>query len=269
MRWAEKYTLNHRIPASVARAHATPKDHGSSTKPPLSASIHPKPTLLLTSSSTSSCPYANLQPPQQRTRTMGSSWNPFSAGSPSRRSSSYRPGYASSAYSSSSRHHSSTSRYKRSPRDSYIQHLYKKLQHFLREIWRYAQRHPYKVFFMVVMPLVSGGVLHKLARQFGVNLPEMGGAGGARGGYAGSGHSNPRSGYSSASAGGGSGGYYGSQGYGRETTYSSTRSRTGGAPSNANGGGGMMAGLGNIDMEKVAGGIGGLASLASMASKFI
>ncbi|CAN9104669.1 hypothetical protein GT037_007680 [Alternaria burnsii] len=181
---------------------------------------------------------------------MGSSWNPFSTGSPSRRSSSYRPGYASSSYSSSSRHHSSTSRYKRSPRDSYMQHLYKKLQHFLREIWRYAQRHPYKVFFMVIMPLVSGGVLHKLARQFGVNLPEMGGQG-ARGGYSGSGHHS--------SSGGASGGYYGSQGYGMES------SRSG--PSN--GGGGMMAGLGNIDMQSVAGGIGGLANLASMASKFM
>jgi hypothetical protein len=30
-----------------------------------------------------------------------------------------------------------------------------------------------------------------------------------------------------------------------------------------------MAGLGNIDMQSVAGGIGGLASLASMASKFM
>jgi hypothetical protein len=140
-----------------------------------------------------------------------------------------------------------------------MQHLYKKLQHFLREIWRYAQRHPYKVFFMVIMPLVSGGVLHKLARQFGVNLPEMGGSG-ARGGYSGSGHHSTGSGSSSGYSGGGaSGGYYGSQGYGMES------SRSG--PSN--GGGGMMAGLGNIDMQSVAGGIGGLASLASMASKFM
>ncbi|EDU45416.1 hypothetical protein L13192_03329 [Pyrenophora tritici-repentis] len=185
---------------------------------------------------------------------MGSSnWNPFSTGSPGRRStSSYRPGYASSSYSSSSRHHSSTSRYKRSPRDSYMQHLYKKLQHFLREIWRYAQRHPYKVFFMVIMPLVSGGVLHKLARQFGVNLPQTGGGGHqtARGGYSGSSHNN-------------GGGYYGSQGYGRETTTTRTSATANG------GGGGMMSGLANIDMQSVAGGIGGLASLASMASRFM
>jgi hypothetical protein len=222
MRWASRYTLQHRIPTTVSRAHAS---QPIASRAPITASLTPKPTLLLSND------------------TMGSSWNPFgsSHSSPSRRSN-YRPGYASSAYSSSSRHHSSTSRYKRSPRDSYMQHLYKKMQHFLREIWRYAQRHPYKVFFMVIMPLVSGGVLHKLARQFGVNLPEMGGAG-ARGGYSGSGHS---------------GGYYGSEGYGMDS-----RSR------NVNGGGGMMGGLANIDMQSVAGGIGGLASLASMASKFM
>lgn len=167
-------------------------------------------------------------------------WNPFSGStSPSRRSS-YKPSYAGSSYSSSSRHHSSTSRYKRSPRDGYMQHLYKKLQHFLREIWRYAQRHPYKVFFMVIMPLVSGGVLTKLAKQFGVNLPA--GAGGAHrsGGYAGSGHSSSAS------------GYYGSEGYGAER-----------------GGGGMMSALGGVNLESVAGGIGGLATLASVASKFM
>ncbi|KAL6156334.1 hypothetical protein ACJBU6_05460 [Exserohilum turcicum] len=182
---------------------------------------------------------------------MGNSWNPFST-SPSRRSSTYRPGYASSSYSSSSRHHSSTSRYKRSPRDSYMQHLYKKLQHFLREIWRYAQRHPYKVFFMIIMPLVSGGVLHKLARQFGVNLPQTGGG------------SHP-----AAKSGSHAGGYYGSQGYGRETAYTSSRSTANSNyrnnNNNANNGGGMMSGLANIDMDKVAGGIGGLATIARTA----
>jgi hypothetical protein len=178
--------------------------------------------------------------------------NPF-GGSPRRSSS--RPGYArsyaGSSYSSSARHHASTSRYKRSPRDGYMAHLYAKLKHFLREIWRYAQRHPYKVFFMVIMPLVSGGVLHKLARQFGVNLPEMGGAAagaaGARGRYAGAGHA---------------GDYYGSAGYGDETR-----------------GGGGGGGLGGFDMstltsgigtaQQVAGGLSSLASLAGMASKFM
>jgi hypothetical protein len=102
---------------------------------------------------------------------------------------------------------------------------------------------------MVIMPLVSGGVLHKLAKQFGITLPEMGGVGAARGEYAGGGHS-----------GGSSAGYYGSEGYG---------------PSRGGGGGAF----GGIDMQTLAGGIGtaqslaggisGLASLAGMASKFI
>jgi hypothetical protein len=90
------------------------------------------------------------------------------------------------------------------------------------------------------MPLVSGGVLHKLARQFGVNLPEMGGAG-ARGGFSGAGHQ---------------GGYYGSEGYGPQ--------RGGGG--GAQGPGGMFGGL---DVQSVAGGIGNLATIAQMASKFM
>ncbi|EAT88732.1 hypothetical protein SNOG_03527 [Parastagonospora nodorum SN15] len=126
-------------------------------------------------------------------------WLPNPFGSPRRASS--RPGYArsyaGSTYSSS--HRASTSRYKRSPpRRLHILPVRQTTTTSLREIWRYAQRHPYKVFFMVIMPLVSGGVLHKLARQFGVNLTGDGepwrgdreGAGivaaGMRGGYYGS-----------------------------------------------------------------------------------
>ncbi|KAF2683422.1 hypothetical protein K458DRAFT_390037 [Lentithecium fluviatile CBS 122367] len=149
--------------------------------------------------------------------------------------SSSRPGYArswaGSSYSSSSRHHSSTSRYKRSPRDGYVSYLYAKFRDLLRKLYNYARRHPFKVFFMVIMPLVSGGVLHKLARQFGVNLPEMGGQG-ARGAYAGGGHQ---------------GGYYGSEGYGEH---------------GERGGGGL-------NIQSVASGIGGLASIAKMAQTFM
>ncbi|KAF1996076.1 hypothetical protein P154DRAFT_609351 [Amniculicola lignicola CBS 123094] len=114
---------------------------------------------------------------------------------PSRHSSS-RPGYARSStgstHSSSSRHHShghhsSTSHYKRRPRDGYIAYLYSKLRHMWHELLKYAKRHPYKVFFMVIMPLVSGGVLTKLARQFGVNLPDMGGGAKGLGGMMGEG----------------------------------------------------------------------------------
>ncbi|KAF2474613.1 uncharacterized protein BDR25DRAFT_110427 [Lindgomyces ingoldianus] len=163
-------------------------------------------------------------------------------GSSSSRHHSSRPGYArsyaGSSYSSSSRHHSSTSHYKRRPRDGYISYLYHKFRHLLHQLWQYARRHPYKVFFMVIMPLVSGGVLHKLARQFGVNLPEMGGVG-ARGGYASSSYGGGR---------GVNGGYYGSEGYGRES---------------GGGGGGFS------NLQSIAGGIGGLASMAKMAQAFM
>ncbi|KAH7402047.1 hypothetical protein DE146DRAFT_452203 [Phaeosphaeria sp. MPI-PUGE-AT-0046c] len=235
MRWASRYTLQHRIPPSAIRA-------SSSSHPtvPLTTALVPKPTLLLTN---------NNNKHNNDNDTMGWLPNPF--GSPRRTSSSSRPGYArswaGSSYSSSARHHASTSRYKRSPRDGYLQHLYHKLRHFLREIWRYAQRHPYKVFFMVIMPLVSGGVLHKLARQFGVNLPEMGtqGGGARGGGYSGGGHSG--------------GEYYGSAGYGDE--------RRGGG---AMGGFDMQSLAGGIGTaQSLAGGISGLASLAGMASKFL
>jgi hypothetical protein len=233
MRWASKYTLQHRIPpSSIRRALSTSGSHPTA---PLTTALIPKPTLLL---------------PTNNNNNNNMSWFPNPFGSP-RRSSSSRPGYARSYAGSSysgARHHSSTSRYKRSPRDGYMAHLYAKFRHFLREIWRYAQRHPYKVFFAVIMPLISGGVLHKVAKQFGVNLPAMGGAGaaagGARGGYSGGGHA---------------GDYYGSAGYGDE--------RRGGG------------GLGGFDMQTLAGGIGtaqslaggisGLASLAGMASKFM
>ncbi|KAF2876308.1 hypothetical protein BDV95DRAFT_602307 [Massariosphaeria phaeospora] len=168
----------------------------------------------------------------------------FGFGSNSRHHSSSRPGYArsyaGSSYSgSSSRHHSGTSRYKRSPREGYVSYLYNKFRHLLHKLWAYARRHPFKVFFMVIMPLVSGGVLHKLARQFGVNLPEAGGrgAGGARGGFS-------------------QGSYYGSEGYGRD------------------GGGGMGGGMGGMGgqiegISKIASGLGGLASIAKMAQNFM
>ncbi|KZM23020.1 hypothetical protein ST47_g5634 [Ascochyta rabiei] len=171
-------------------------------------------------------------------------WNPFST-SPTRSSHSSRPrsnyarSSAGSSYSSS--HRASTSRYGRQPRDGYLQSLYRKLRQLWRELVQYARRHPYKVFFAVVMPLVSGGVLHKLARQFGVHLPDMGRSG-ASGGF-------PRRGHGRASAG-----YYGSEGYGPP-------------PSSAGAGAGGV--FGGLDVQSVAGGIGNLATIAQMASKFI
>lgn len=145
---------------------------------------------------------------------------------PSRTSHS-RPGYArSSAGSSYSSHRgSSSSYYKRRPRDGYIQYMVHKFKKLLRQLYDYARRHPYKVFFMVIMPLISGGILHKAAKQVGINLPDMLKGSAAR--------NNSR----------GSGGYYGSQGYGHEEQ-----------------GSGGMGGIGNI--ASTLGGVGGMVKMA-------
>ncbi|TID27555.1 hypothetical protein E2P81_ATG00311 [Venturia nashicola] len=126
---------------------------------------------------------------------------PFSTSSSSSRhghthASSSRPGYARSSggHSTSSR---SSSHYKRRPRDGYIARLVHKLKHLFRELIYYARKNPAKVIFLLI-PLISGGVLAGIARQFGIRLPSFlqgkaaaGGRHGARGGS----------------------GYYGSQGY--------------------------------------------------------
>lgn len=36
----------------------------------------------------------------------------------------------------------------------------------------YAKKHPIKVFFMVIMPLITGGVLQKLLGAVGVRVPK-------------------------------------------------------------------------------------------------
>jgi hypothetical protein len=122
--------------------------------------------------------------------------------------SSHRPSYARSSSSIGSGFFSrggggSSSHYKRRPRDGYVSRLFRKLKHFLRELMYYARRNPVKLFMFVVMPLVSGGALAAVAKQFGVRLPDFlngkSGAGGRGGGS------------------GGGGGYYGSKGYGGGT----------------------------------------------------
>lgn len=116
-------------------------------------------------------------------------------------SSSHRPSYSrtSSSYSRSSSHghsRSGSSYYKRRPRDGYINGLIHKLKHLFRELYYFARRNPVKIFFLVIMPLISGGVLAGVARQFGIKLPSF-----LQGKHA---------------SRGGGGGYYGSKGYGRD-----------------------------------------------------
>ncbi|KAG9656165.1 hypothetical protein KCU95_g1992, partial [Aureobasidium melanogenum] len=97
------------------------------------------------------------------------------------------PRAPSSTASFFSRNGGSSSYYKRRPRDGYIQSLLHKLKRLIRDLWEYAQRHPFKAFMAVVVPLISaGGALHSLLKQFGVRMPVMFDAGVGRGGYYGS-----------------------------------------------------------------------------------
>lgn len=64
-----------------------------------------------------------------------------------------------------------SSYYKRSPRQGFIQKSYRQLKRLLRDLVHWAKRHPWKVFFLVIMPLISGGVLTALLARFGLRIP--------------------------------------------------------------------------------------------------
>ncbi|KAG5945084.1 hypothetical protein E4U53_006759, partial [Claviceps sorghi] len=64
-----------------------------------------------------------------------------------------------------------SSYYKRSPRPNFVQRTYKRLRRLLRDLVHYAKRHPWKVFFLVIMPLVTTGVLSSLLARFGLRIP--------------------------------------------------------------------------------------------------
>lgn len=92
--------------------------------------------------------------------------------------------YSGGGHHSSSRHsYYSSSRAR--PRAGYINRMYNKLRRFLRDLYYYARRHPVKVFMLVIMPLLTGGALHKLLAQFGIRLPPglLKAFGGPPGGY--------------------------------------------------------------------------------------
>lgn len=128
----------------------------------------------------------------------------FNSRSPYSSHSTYRPSYSRGPGSHYSSHSHSSSYYKRRPRDGYIQRLIHQLRRLLRELYNYARRHPVKLFFMVLGPLLSSGALHGILRQYGISLPRA-----LNGALGGPGLSN----YGSRSY---SSGYYGSTGYGRE-----------------------------------------------------
>ncbi|KAM3513824.1 hypothetical protein MY11210_002549 [Beauveria gryllotalpidicola] len=66
---------------------------------------------------------------------------------------------------------SRSSYYKRSPRKGFMQRTYKQLKRLLRDLVHWFKRHPWKVFFMVIMPLVTGGALTALLARFGLRMP--------------------------------------------------------------------------------------------------
>ncbi|KAK3990339.1 hypothetical protein QBC44DRAFT_325523 [Cladorrhinum sp. PSN332] len=63
--------------------------------------------------------------------------------------------------------------YKRSPRPNFVARLLKKLRRLIRDLVYYAKRHPLKVFMLVIMPLVSGGLLTALLAKVGIRLPKF------------------------------------------------------------------------------------------------
>ncbi|PKS06491.1 hypothetical protein jhhlp_007239 [Lomentospora prolificans] len=64
-----------------------------------------------------------------------------------------------------------SSYYKRSPRKGFMHRAYKKLKEILRDIVKYAKRHPMKVFLLLLVPLITGGALTALLARFGLRLP--------------------------------------------------------------------------------------------------
>ncbi|OAA32851.1 hypothetical protein AAL_00316 [Moelleriella libera RCEF 2490] len=64
-----------------------------------------------------------------------------------------------------------SSYYKRSPRHGFMARAYRRLKRLLRDLVHYAKRHPWKVFFLVVMPLLTTGVLGSLLARFGLRIP--------------------------------------------------------------------------------------------------
>jgi hypothetical protein len=64
-----------------------------------------------------------------------------------------------------------SSYYKRQPRQNFMTRAWKQLKKIIRNLVHYAKRHPWKVFFLVIMPLVTGGALTALLARFGLRMP--------------------------------------------------------------------------------------------------
>lgn len=47
------------------------------------------------------------------------------------------------------------------------------MKRLFRDLVHWAKRHPWKVFFLVIMPLITGGFLTALLARFGLRIPPM------------------------------------------------------------------------------------------------
>ena len=63
--------------------------------------------------------------------------------------------------------------YKRSSRHGFVHRTTKQIKRLFRDLVHWAKRHPWKVFFLVLMPLLSGGILTGLLARFGLKLPSQ------------------------------------------------------------------------------------------------
>lgn len=57
------------------------------------------------------------------------------------------------------------------PRDGFVQRMVRSIKKLLRDIYRWARKHPIKVFLLVIVPLLTSGVLPKLLAMVGLRLP--------------------------------------------------------------------------------------------------
>ncbi|EEP82980.1 predicted protein [Uncinocarpus reesii 1704] len=87
----------------------------------------------------------------------------------------------------SSVHSSGSSSRRAKPRSGFIARIVHKIKRLFRHIVHYAKKHPMKVFFMVIMPLITGGVLQKLLGAVGIRVPKSLMGGSSRGGGSGGG----------------------------------------------------------------------------------
>lgn len=70
-------------------------------------------------------------------------------------------------FGSSKNNHSYGSSSRARPRSG----LVAKVKKWLRDLYYYMKKHPMKVFFLVIMPLITGGALTKILSKVGIKLP--------------------------------------------------------------------------------------------------